>query len=141
MASRSLLSPRWLRRLAGATADLVFPPACAFCEEPSEPWEDGSHLCPLCVVGLGRKEIELCPRCAMPAPREVVSERKCPQCRNEKYAFTAIRSLGFYEKEVRQAVLKIKHEPWEHLAIACGRRLATVLAGEPFPEPPDLVVP
>ena len=77
----------------------------------------------------------------MPAPREVVSDGKCPQCRNEKYAFTAVRSLGFYDKEVRLAVLKIKHDTWEHLAIACGRRMATLLGDEPFPERPELIAP
>lgn len=127
--------------MAGATVDLVFPPACAFCEEPSPPHKDGTLLCPVCIGKLGHEELSLCPRCALPTPEAVVVDGKCPACQGQKYAFKAVRSLGLYEKDVRQAVLKIKHYSWEHLAMACGNRLAEVLATHPFPEMPDLVAP
>jgi ComF family protein len=127
--------------MAGATVDLVFPPACAFCEEPSLPREDGTLLCPLCVGKLGHEELNLCPRCALPAPEAVVMDGKCPACRDQKYAFKAAQSLGPYEKDVRQAVLRMKHPMHEHLAMALGQRLAEVLAANRFAEIPDLVAP
>ena len=52
----------------------------------------------------------------------------------------AVRSLGLYENDVREAVLKMKHHQWEHLAMALGRRLATAIAEQPFLEQPELVV-
>jgi ComF family protein len=35
----------------------------------------------------------------------------------------------------------MKHHSWEHLAMALGRRLASVLSEQPFAKPPELVVP
>ena len=133
--------PRWLRSWTTAATDLVFPPACAFCNEPSPPLEDGTLLCKLCVSHLAHRQQSLCPRCGLPAPAATPSEGACPDCRAIKHSFCAVRSLGFYENHVREAVLKIKHHSWEHLAMALGRRLGAVAADSPFPEPPDLVVP
>jgi ComF family protein len=133
--------PRWLKGWTAATVDLVFPPACAFCCAPSPPRKDGTLLCETCFIRLANPPKNLCPRCGMPAPAAAVVEGKCAACRATKFGFSAVRSLGHYEKDVREAVLKMKHPPWEHLAMALGRCLATLLAERPFPEPPELVVP
>jgi predicted amidophosphoribosyltransferase len=77
----------------------------------------------------------------MPAPAAAETEGKCADCRDKKYGFSAVRSLGLYENDVRLAVLKMKHHQWEHLAMSLGQRLAALLAERPFPEPPALVVP
>ena len=77
----------------------------------------------------------------MPAPAAAQSDGKCAECRDKKYGFSGVRSLGLYENHVREAVLKIKHYQWEHLAMALGRRLAALLAEQPFPQTPELVVP
>ncbi len=77
----------------------------------------------------------------MPAPQAAETEGKCADCRDKKYAFSEVRSLGLYENDVRLAVLKMKHHPWEHLAMALGERLAALLAERSFPERPELVVP
>ena len=138
---RSLLSSRWLKTWSAAAADLVFPPSCAFCSEPSPPREDGTLLCETCVIRLAHRQKNLCPRCGMPAPAAALNDGKCAGCRDQKYGFSAVRSLGLYENEVREAVLKIKHHTWEHLAMTLGRRLGAVIAEVPFPKPPELVVP
>lgn len=77
----------------------------------------------------------------MPAPAAAVNDGKCADCRDKKLGFSEVRSLGLYENDVRQAVLRMKHHEQEHLAMALGRRLATVLADRPLPEPPELIVP
>jgi ComF family protein len=77
----------------------------------------------------------------MPAPAAAQVDGKCADCRDKKFGFGAVRSLGLYEQEVRHAVLRMKHHQEEHLAMAMGRRLATKLEEHPFPEPPELVVP
>jgi ComF family protein len=137
----SLLSPRWLRRWTTSAADLLFPPACAFCSEPSPPREDGTLLCETCASRLSHARKDFCPRCGMPAPALNAEDGKCANCRDKKFRFSAVRSLGLYENDVRQAVLRMKHQEQEHLAMALGRRLATVLNENPFPELPELVVP
>ena len=77
----------------------------------------------------------------MPAPAGALSDGKCAGCRDQKYGFSAVRSLGLYESDVREAVLKVKHHEWEHLAMALGQRLGAIIAEVPFPKPPELVVP
>ncbi|MFN0020481.1 MAG: ComF family protein [Pirellulaceae bacterium] len=137
----SFLSPRWLRRWTASTADLLFPPTCTFCNEPSPPREDGTLLCETCFIRLSHSQQSICPRCGMPAPAAAAYDGKCADCRDRKFAFSGVRSLGLYENDLRQAVLRMKHHEQEHLAMALGRRLATVMAEKPFPEQPDLVVP
>jgi ComF family protein len=77
----------------------------------------------------------------MPAPAAAEGEGKCADCRNKKYGFSEVRSLGLYENDVRLAVLRMKHHANEHLAMALGKRLAAHLTKRPFPKPPELVVP
>jgi ComF family protein len=77
----------------------------------------------------------------MPSPAAAATEGKCADCRDKRFGFSAVRSLGLYENDVRLAVLKMKHHPWEHLAMALGQRMASLLAEHPFPEPPELIVP
>lgn len=137
----SLLSPRWIWRWSSAAVDLVFPPTCAYCGEASPPREDGTLLCETCTSRLAHSQKNLCPRCGIPAPAAAESEGDCAGCRATKFGFSAVRSLGLYADDVRQAVLRMKHHAHEHLAMALGRRLAALLAERPFPEPPELIVP
>lgn len=77
----------------------------------------------------------------MPVPAAAVADGKCADCRDRKLAFREVRTLGLYENDVRQAVLRMKHPEQEHLAIALGRRLAGVVSEHPYVEQPELVVP
>jgi ComF family protein len=77
----------------------------------------------------------------MPAPAAAQVDDKCADCRDKKFGFSAVRSLGLYEQDVRLAVLRMKHHEQEHLAMAMGRRLAVRLNEHPFLEPPELLVP
>lgn len=138
---RTSFSVRWLGSWSSAAADLVFPPACTFCGEPSPPRDDGSLLCETCVRRLAHTAKNLCPRCGMPAPAAAQVDGKCADCRDKKFGFSAVRSLGLYESDVRQAVLRMKHHEQEHLAMALGRRLVRLLEEHPFPERPELIVP
>lgn len=55
--------------------------------------------------------------------------------------YDAVRTLGMYQNELRQAVLKIKHAEHEPLAIELGRQLAERLRQMPFADTPDLIAP
>jgi ComF family protein len=77
----------------------------------------------------------------MPAPEAAVNDGKCVACRDKKFCFDAVRSLGLYEGDIRQAVLRMKHHEQENLAMALGRRVAILLAENPFSEPPELIAP
>ncbi|MBC7856181.1 MAG: ComF family protein [Pirellulaceae bacterium] len=90
---------------------------------------------------LAHSRNNLCPRCGMPAPAAAESDGDCAGCRAAKFGFSAVRSLGLYAHDVRHAVLRMKHHAQEHLAMALGRRMGTLLAERPFPEPPELIVP
>lgn len=130
-----------MKRWTDSAADLLFPPSCTFCDEPSSPREDGTPLCETCASRLGQARKDFCRRCGMPAPDLKVDDGKCADCRDRKFSFSEVRSLGLYENDVRQAVLRMKHHEQEHLAMALGRRLARLLESNPFTEPPELIVP
>jgi len=130
-----------LRSWTAAATDLVFPPTCALCSEPSPAHDDGALLCDACTGSLAHRQKNLCPRCGLPAPAAALSDGNCADCRPHKFGFSAVRSLGLYEERIREAILKIKHAENEHLAMALGRRLASVLSELPLAEKPELVVP
>jgi ComF family protein len=65
----------------------------------------------------------------------------CSNCRGRKLLFTAARTIGPYRDNLRQAILKAKHELHEPLAAALGQRLAEAVVQAPFVAPPNLVVP
>jgi ComF family protein len=146
------MMPKWLStvpQIAGwpralplaALLDLLFPPQCAACGAPCEPEIGGPHLCPPCSACLKISAEPRCPGCALRCSIADLPLRRCAACRGRKWLFSAARTIGTHEKDLRQAVLKAKHAFYEPLAIALGRRLASVIETMPFPEPPDVVVP
>jgi predicted amidophosphoribosyltransferase len=77
----------------------------------------------------------------MICPAADVPRGDCVNCRQEKWQFREVRTLGSYQAALRQAVLKIKHVAYEPLAIALGQRLAECIQDRPLEERPDMVAP
>jgi ComF family protein len=135
----------WLRhrfkQSAVTAGEILFPPACAICEETVErPVSNAPLFCESCQHELSAVGT-FCPRCAMPTPDLPNPSGDCPVCRAEKFAFDGARTLGVYEFARRQAVLRIKHSAFEPLAIQLGKLLAERLRAEPFALPPTVVIP
>lgn len=133
----------WLSLARHAAADLLFPPHCAFCAaafDRDQP-QKVSLLCSNCHPRLTTLAVPACRRCAMPCPEADAAIESCPQCRGRRMRYDAVRTLGMYQDELRQAVLKIKHAQHEPLAIELGRQLAQRLRQMPFEESPEVIAP
>ena len=132
---------RRLSQSALAAGELLFPPACAVCEETIErEVSDAPLFCATCRGELW-SQVTFCPRCALPCPNLPNPTGDCPVCRTEKFAFDGARTLGVYEFALRQMILRIKHPAFEPLAIQLGKLLAERLRAEPFALPPTVVIP
>ena len=145
----TLCKGRWnrIRGWARACTDLVLPPQCAFCEGEIEPGVEGPMLCASCRSILAPPMGPTCARCAAPVDAvrssSSVSSTEardgCPLCRDTTLAFQGIVALGVHANELQRAVLRMKHERHERLALAVGSLLAERV-GEPMASA-DAIVP
>lgn len=135
----------WLRtritRSAVSAAELLFPAACTFCGELAEGHDKAALICLACRRNLLPETNSFCPKCALPYPELENLTGDCAACRESKPHFDAARTLGLYQLDMRQAVLRIKHAAFEPLAMQLGSLLAERLQSNFFTPPPDVVAP
>lgn len=144
----SMLARRYcgLRRTAGcivrAGADLLFPPACLFCEATLGSTSPVA-LCARCIqefrVGWG--DASVCRLCASPLPAGIPSQQSCPRCGPRRYQFSAATALGVYRGQLQEAVLRMKQASQESLTLAVGGLLGEHLRSWWTDDPPDLLIP
>jgi len=132
---------RWIERPLSAAIDLVFPPRCVACGGECETRRGAPLLCAACDAALAISKGPVCPRCARNCSEADLPRGDCGECRSRTLLFSAARTIGPYQDELRQAVLKAKHAAYEPLARALGRRLAEAVARLPLAARPDVVVP
>jgi ComF family protein len=77
----------------------------------------------------------------MPCPEPDADAGKCPHCRERRYRFESVRTLGLHEGLLRQCVHRCKHSFHEPLAAALGQLLAGRLQERSFVEMPEAVAP
>ncbi len=130
----------WLLRQVATAADLLFPPQCAFCRQelPDEPGD--KTLCGDCRAALLDETQPACARCAAPLPWQARGGEACARCRDDKFAFVAVTTLGVYQGMLQDAILRMKQPQEEALTIALGGVLAERFLTRPAPRP-DLAVP
>jgi ComF family protein len=139
-ARRASVMRQLLHGPLGAAVDLLFPPRCVACGGECEPVASGPLFCATCSTQLAISERPVCPLCARHCSTVDLPRGNCGDCRSRKLLFAAARTIGNYESELRQAVLKAKLAAFEPLAIALGQRLAESIQRQPFMESPELVV-
>jgi predicted amidophosphoribosyltransferase len=106
------------RPLLGGLLELVAPTTCAGCEWP------GSVLCPSCAGRLERIVPErACPRCGAPECR-----RRCHECRDRDFPFTAARCAVVFEEPAPRIVVLHKEAAERRLAAAMAEMIGPVVA-------------
>lgn len=94
-------------RFVGGLADLLFPPACSWCEvDLGEGWS-GGRLCADCANKLAVPTGHRCPKCAARVA-ETFQGGDCPWCRSHDLRFDHAWTLGSYDDALREAVLRTK---------------------------------
>jgi ComF family protein len=130
-----------LANLAAGGLSLLFPPRCAYCfVDLAEP-EDHVPICAACCRRLVPETWIGCRHCgsAMAAGEE--SSESCSLCKYPPLHFDAVVTVGRYQDELRDVVLRMKHPRHENLAMAMGQVLARKRASELSAIGADVVVP
>ena len=101
-----------LRPLLAALLDLLYPPRCAACGGPGEPF------CAACAEAIVEVEAA-CPRCGRPGRAAV-----CGACLAHPPPFTALRAGGLFGGPLADAIHALKYGDRPALARPLGRWLA-----------------
>ena len=136
---------RLTRLAAGAVLDFVYPPCCVYCraEIRSVVDEEGQRVwfCHECLTKLCPAAGNECRCCGAPLGPYTISDKGCPVCVREHFAFDEVIRLGVYRDELRVACLLAKNPAGELLGRALTDLLVavkgTAFAATPF----DAVVP
>ncbi len=120
---------RWLQRLERGVLDLLFPRRCVGCRSL------GTWLCLDCRQTIALIEPPFCPRCGRPSQ----SDRVCALCRHSPPSLAGIRSVGYHEGVLREAIHQFKYRDVRGLAEPLGELLAGYVLEHPLPA--DVVVP
>lgn len=131
--------------------NLLFPPRCTCCGVELEADPGGAQLCVDCCRRCAPAGRKTCGRCGAnlsrfsPAESETVetapSAADCPLCRRHRLWFDRVTSLGDYEEDLRQNVLRMKRPEGESVAASMAQLLSTQRREQIQQFAPDLLVP
>lgn len=104
-------------------SDLVFPPACHFCDCPDV--ESGFEICTDCAASITRIEPPLCTQCGLPLAHNIADALLfCGTCLTDPPAYGTARFGVAYEGDLRQALKNFKYNSQLRLSSALGQLLS-----------------
>lgn len=89
----------WLYHFLWNALDWVFPPHCGGCDQLGERW------CDRCQAQIVHLPDLLCPVCGIPQSSGLL----CVDCSNQRPAYQALRSIGYYSGPLRKAIIRLKY--------------------------------
>lgn len=139
-------------KASSSALSLVFPPQCAFCEVPLDVGDVGPQLCADCEQQHFTPGRQTCHRCGASEsirfeqsksgdkkPQLETNKSTCLECKQREFVFDRVFSLGKYADEVQDAVVQMKYEPGQSLAMALGQRLGDLVGANESTLLPDLI--
>jgi len=120
--------------VASGVIEAALPAACPHCHGALGGFDSG--LCAGCSAEMRPEFGSRCPRCATPGPTSVEA---CLACETDPPPQSFTVTWSVYEGAVRSAVLALKHGAHDELARLLGRKLAAVVAAEPWVDRIDVV--
>ncbi|MEZ6138792.1 MAG: double zinc ribbon domain-containing protein [Pirellulaceae bacterium] len=132
-ASHRTQTRRWMRNwITGVDnlVDLVCPPECVWCSQPTSP---DARFCRDCRHALV-SDYYRCQSCATPLP-SVVPNDNCFRCRDAGWKFSQVITLGPYRGRLREAVILAKKRSFESLRHGLGQLLAELVEQQLHLEP------
>ena len=126
----------FVRKVGQAWLRLLYPPRCVLCQsdltfEPQQAELERKQilLCDCCVQKLTPPDIRQCRRCSAQLATESTREQeRCAACRKERWRFSRVVSLGNYAGFLREAVIELKKEGKDEVALHLGRFLGRQIA-------------
>ena len=131
---------QWVRRLSGSAIRLVIPPNCSLCGADQEEPSDQILICERCCLDLPPLAGPRCRRCAARTPVPQHDDR-CPQCRQQPFAFDEAICFGAYATTLRTAILQMKRPDAVPAAQALTRRMVNLCQDRLTASEFDIVVP
>ncbi|AFM25699.1 ComF family protein [Desulfomonile tiedjei] len=121
-------------------SDLVFPPACHFCDSPEV--ESGFEICADCAESITRIEPPICAQCGLPLAHNTTHEMLfCGTCLTDPPAYGTARFGTAYEGDLRQALKNFKYNGQLRLSSALGQLLSEAFFRYYDPAQFDVIVP
>ncbi|MBB76147.1 MAG: hypothetical protein CMJ75_16695 [Planctomycetaceae bacterium] len=121
--------------------NLLFPPHCVYCG-CFLPEHLGLPLfCTSCTERFRSVGIPFCSGCGTPGSVFSLVDQICLHCHLQRRPFDCVVTLGVYDGDLRQAVLRMKRITEEPLVVSMGILLAAELSELLGGQLPDAVVP
>lgn len=107
----------FVKQFTDAALDLVYPPSCGLCHGSLDHHDSSDHrlLCDECFQKLDLTEDRGCPSCGAKLGPFAPQTPKCVHCRNDRFAFREVVSLGNYQVELKTVCLQCKEVHAHHL--------------------------
>lgn len=118
-------SPQSLHRAWSTVIDFCFPALCPFCESREPEGESGSLFCLKCQQTCRDLAGRQCQRCSASVGPYVETTHGCVHCRDERFAFEAVCSLGPYQEPLRSACLRAKKSSGHSIAMGLAQQWGT----------------
>ena len=101
---------RQFRALSRAALEFLYPPACALCQSPIAGGNSAlnERLCADCRGELAPDLAHRCRRCSAPVGPYLDTNPDCIHCRDDRFAFERVVSIGIYDRALRQACIAAK---------------------------------
>lgn len=131
----------WLPRAWSALLDFCFPALCPFCETREAESESRSLFCLNCQQICHELAGRQCQRCSAPVGPFVDTTKGCVHCRDGRYSFEAVCSLGPYREPLRSACLRAKLHAGHSIAMGLAQQVGIMRHHELMSWSPDLVIP
>jgi ComF family protein len=129
-----------LANIAAGGLNLLFPPRCAYCRVDIEP-EDHLLICPDCCRRLVPEKWVGCRHCGGAISVDGEPPERCSLCKHPALLFDAVVTIGGYQDNLRDVILRMKHQQNENLTLAMGRLLAEKRFSELSGLRADMIVP
>lgn len=120
-----------LERVQKRLLDLLFPPHCLGCGR------EGCYLCSACLATASRVKPPWCELCGRPL--FCLEFRFCSHCLQAPLVIDGIRSVGFFDGILREAVHRFKYDRLTALGEPLGQLLAE--GWRSLRPPGDVIVP
>jgi ComF family protein len=126
-----------------AVSNLLFPPACLYCDGDIAAPTTSMMLCEPCLKELTPQSGSRCNLCGGTVSEFGAGQddKGCGHCRDTRLHFDTVMPLGSYQGELRSAVLRMKRSQDEPLAAAMAELLWSQVGIRLAGWRPDVVVP
>jgi len=110
--------------LIHAALNFVYPPSCQVCGAiAADARAERSRICHTCTVALAPPVANRCRRCDAPIGPNLDSSTGCVHCRNDRFSFAPVITVGKYDGVLREACLTAKRRGGAPLAASLASLL------------------